>query len=247
MPFPNCDVVEFNFLDAATYGPAVAGCNTVFLLRPPAISNTGDTLNRFIDVARAAGVDHIVFVSVVGAGSNPLVPHHAVEHHLRHGPPGWTILRPGFFAQNLESTYRRDIQNDDRIYVPAGRGKVAFIDTRDLANVAVQALLDPLRHAGQAYTLTGPVALSFAEVADLLSSELKRTVRYTPASTMGYIRHLLDAGTPLIQALVQSALHVGLRFGQAERVDPTLGRLMDRPALTMAQYVHDRRTLWMAR
>lgn len=51
-----CEQAKFDFLDPATYAPAVAGCRAVFLLRPPAISNTKATLNRFIDVARAAGV-----------------------------------------------------------------------------------------------------------------------------------------------------------------------------------------------
>ena len=46
----NCAVVRFDFLDPETYAPAVAGCVSMFLLRPPAISNTRETLNKFIDV-----------------------------------------------------------------------------------------------------------------------------------------------------------------------------------------------------
>ena len=184
-----------------------------------------------------------MFVSVAGAATNPIVPHHAVELHLRNGPTDWTILRPGFFAQNLESAYRRDICRDDRIYVPAGRGKVAFIDTRDLAAIAVQALLEPAAHAGKAYTLTGPGALSFVEVAAILSQNVGRTIRYVPASAIGYFRHLLKAELPFGQALIQTILHVGLRFGQAETVDPTLARLLGR-ALTMADYIRDHENIW---
>ena len=242
---PGQEVVVFDFLNAATYRPAIADCNAIFLLRPPAISNTRDTLNRFIDAVRDAGVYQIVFVSVAGAESNPLVPHHAVERHLQDGPPGWTILRPGFFAQNLESAYRRDIRDDDRIYLPAGRGKVAFIDTRDLAEVAVRSLLDPRSHAGKAYTLTGPVAVSFAEVAKLLSAELGRTISYRPASVVGYMRHLVEARMPVRQALVQTALHFGLRFGQADVVDSTLFCLLARPPRTIGEYIHDRREMWL--
>ena len=242
---PNQDVVAFDFLNAATYRPAIADCNAIFLLRPPAISNTRDTLNRFIDVARDANVDQIIFVSVAGAGSNPIVPHHAVERRLQEGPPGWTILRPGFFAQNLESAYLQDIRDDDRIYVPAGRRKVSFIDTRDLADVAVRALLEPRLHSGQAYTLTGPEALSFAEVADLLSAELGRPIAYSPASATGYMRHLVKAGLPVSQALIQTVLHCSLRFGQAEVIDPTLVRLLGRPPRTMAEYIRDRREIWL--
>lgn len=245
---PTSDGVQhapFDFLDPATYRAAVAGCRAVFLLRPPAIANTKATLNRFIDVARDEGVGQIVFVSVAGAANNPLVPHHAVERHLQRSPDGWTILRPGFFAQNFESAYRRDILADDRVYVPAGGGRVAFIDTRDLAAVAADALLNPAPHARRAYTLTGPAALSFTDVAAFLATELGRPIRYEPVGIVGYVRHLLGQGLPLTQALVQAVLHVGLRFGQAGTVDPTLARLLAGPPRTMAAYVHDRREMWL--
>ena len=77
------DAVRFDFLDSRMYGLVVAGCDTVFLLRPPAISNTKRTLNIFLDVARTHAVSQVVFVSVAGAADNPLVPHYAVEQHLR--------------------------------------------------------------------------------------------------------------------------------------------------------------------
>jgi uncharacterized protein YbjT (DUF2867 family) len=101
--------VRFDFLDPSTYESAVAGCDAVFLLRPPAIANTKQTLNVFLDIARSQGISQVVFISVAGAGDNPLVPHHAVEQHLRTGEAGWTILRPGFFAQNIGDAYRQDI------------------------------------------------------------------------------------------------------------------------------------------
>jgi hypothetical protein len=60
----------------------------------------------------------------------------------------------------------------------------------------------------------------------------------------GYVRHLLGGGLPLDQALVQTVLHFGLRLGQAETVDPTLGQLLGRPPGTMASYIHDSREMW---
>lgn len=90
----------------------------------------------------------------------------------------WTILRPGFFAENLIGAYRSDIWAG-RVFVPAGDGRVAFVAGRDLGAVAALALLDPADHAGRAYHLTGPHALGFTDVAGLLSAALGR-----PASTL---------------------------------------------------------------
>ena len=95
-----CDV-QLDFSDPATFNAALDGCDAVFLVRPPAISNTRKTLKIFVDVSRRTGIRHIVFLSVVGADKHAWVPHPAVENHLRAGVLDWTILRPSFVAQNL--------------------------------------------------------------------------------------------------------------------------------------------------
>lgn len=244
-PLDNVEVVEFDFLNPSTFQSAVRGCDAVFLLRPPAISDTKATLNPFLDVARNEGVRQVVFVSVAGAAHNPLVPHHAVEQHLQRGPEGWTIVRPGFFAQNLGDAYRDDIVRDHRLFVPAGAGRAAFVDVRDVAHIAVDALVDPATHTGQAYTLTGPEALSFSDAAAILSSELSHSIRYQPATIPAYFFHLRRRGMPLGQVLVQTVLHVGLRFGQANTIDQTLERLLGHRPRTLREYVRDHRRLWM--
>lgn len=238
------ETVQFNFQDASTYQSAIQGCKAIFLLRPPAIADTRSTLNPFVDIARSEGVQQIVFISVAGAADNPLVPHHAVEQHLKQ-KTDWTILRPGFFAQNLGDAYRDDIVQDDRIFVPAGAGRVAFIDVRDLAEVAVNALTNPSLHQAQIYTLTGAEALTFTEVTSILSEEMGRTIVYEPASVPGYCSHLLRRRMPFAQVLVQTILHVGLRFGQAETVDDTLEKILGHRPHTMRDYVHDYRDLWL--
>ncbi len=238
------ELAAFDYLDPTTWSEAVRGCRGVFLLRPPPISNTRETLVPFIDAARAQNASQIVFLSVQGAGENSIVPHHAVEQHLFKIGGDFTILRPGFFAQNLSDAYRRDIQEDDRIYVPAGKGRAAFIDVKDLAEVAALIFQMPDAHRGQAYTLTGPAAVSFSEVATVLSDALGRPIRYVPASVVGYIHHLRKRKLPWAQALVQSVLHVGLRFGQAEKVDPTLEKLLGHPSTPIESMVSAHLDLW---
>ena len=238
------DAVRLDFRDPATFPTALRGCSALFLLRPPPIADMKATLIPFVDAARAHGVGQVVFLSVAGAESNRLVPHHAVEVHLAAQSQKWTVLRPGFFAQNLGDAYRRDIVEDERIYVPAGRGRAAFVDVRDVAEVAAQALVDPPAHAAKAYTLTGPEAVSFTEAAAILTAALGRSVRYERATIPGYALHLHRRGMPAAQIAVQTILHVGLRFGQAEPIDPTLARLLGRPGRTLTDYVSDHVATW---
>lgn len=236
--------VRLDFTNPETFAPALRDVRRLFLIRPPAIARVKPTINAFIDAAVRAGARHIVFSSVAGAQDNRIVPHHRIEQHLMASSIGWTMLRPGFFAQNLATAYRTDIHNDDRLHVPAGDGRVAFVDTRDLGELAAQILADPTAHVGKGYTLTGPRAVTFDEVAAMLSEQLGRSIRYEPASILGYVRHLGHRGLPVPQRLVQTVLHAGLRRGDAETVDPAIERLLGRRACDLAAYIADHRDLW---
>ena len=235
---------RFDFSDRATWPAAVRGARHVFLMRPPAISDVASTLNPFVDFARSRGVDHVVFLSVAGAGKNRVVPHRKTEDHLRAESDHYTNLRPGFFAQNLESSYRDDIVEDDRIYVPAGRALVNWIDVRDIAEVAALVLTDPERHRGRSYTLAGPGPVPWSEVTSALTSAVGRPIRYEPASVLGYVRHLSRRGSPRGAIAVQTILHFLLRFGQGATEDPTMERLLGRPPRSVRRYIEDRAQVW---
>lgn len=242
-PTETTEVVRLDLTDPTTFAPALEGVDRVFLLRPPAIARVGPTLNAFLDAAVTAGVTYVVFVSVAGAERNRIVPHHRVETHLAASDLGWTVLRPGFFAQNLTTAYLEDLRTENRLHVPAGDGEVAFVDTRDVGEVAAQLLVDPTGHLGRGYTLTGPRAVTFTEVAELLTDVLGRPIRYEPASVLGYLRHLGRRQLPVAQRVVQTVLHVGLRRGDAATVDPTLAQLLGRPARDLAAFLSDHREL----
>lgn len=236
--FPAMERVRFDFLDRGTWPAALSGCDFVFLLRPPPLGDMDATLNPFVDAAYAAGVEHIVFLSVAGADRMKWVPHRKVELHLEASRRAFTVLRPGFFAQNLEDAYRRDIVDDGRLYVPAGKGRVAFLDVRDAAEIAARIFEAPGEYRGAALTLTGPEALTFDAVARLLSATLARPIRYEAASILGYAWHLrARRGLPLMQAIVQIVLHVGLRRGDAAQVEPTVERILGRPPRSMCEYI----------
>ncbi|HEU4536442.1 MAG TPA: NAD(P)H-binding protein [Polyangiaceae bacterium] len=188
------EAAPFDFFDRASFGPALRGCDGLFLLRPPAIRDVGPTLNALVDEAARRGVGHVVFLSVAGAGTNRFVPHHAVEARLRRGPTPFTIVRPGFFAQNLGDAYRRDVVDDGRLYVPAGRGAAAFVDVRDVAEVAALAFAGRSpRGTGLGLAVVrrlvdehgGAVAVKSAPGRTLFTVRLPRSPLAGPASSAG--------------------------------------------------------------
>lgn len=242
-PVSGVPSVALDFTRRETWGPALEGVDRLFLVRPPALSDVRRTLVPFLDFARQQ-LQHVVFLSVVGADAHRFIPHAKIEAWLvRSGIP-YTFLRAGFFAQNLTGPYRDDIRDDDRLYVPAGDGRVAWVDTRDLGEAAARAFADP---AGRnvAWTLTGGESIGFREVAAVLSEELGRPIRYDAAGLPGYLRHLLrKRGQPFGQAVVFAVLHLAIRSGGQGEVDPTLARVLGRPPRTIRDTVRDHVRLW---
>ena len=176
-------------------------------MRPPAIGNVRRDLLPAVAAARKAGVRHVVFLSLQGAAKNKVVPHAAVEKWLRSSGLVWTFVRASFFAQNLSTTHADDIRDRDEIVVPAGNGGTAFVDAEDVGAVAATALLDPTTHGRKAWTVTAR-ALTYHQVADILSDELGRPIRYTRPSLPRYIRHAHGSlGMPWGMVVVTSAIY----------------------------------------
>lgn len=122
---------------------------------------------------------------------------------------------------------------------------MTFIDLADVAEVAASTFVDPEAHDGEAYTLTGPQPMTFEDVVHKLTRYLDREIRYDAASIVGYLWHLKRRWElPVAQAVVQTILHVGLRFSQAKEVDPTLARLLDRAPRTIEDYISDNVAIW---
>jgi uncharacterized protein YbjT (DUF2867 family) len=241
---------RLDFFDANTFAPAMHGLKRLFLMRPPAIGNVERYVFPLLDAAMSAGVERLVFLSVSGAQTRAYLPHAKIEARLallaRRTELKVGILRPGFFAQNLLTAYRDDIKHDDRLYVCAAAGKVAFVDAEDVGAVGARALIDGCLD-GKAATLTGSAALTFEDVAVLLSEALDRHIAYTRASILGFFCHRVfkrDSG--LTEAVITTALHAGLRRGDAETVSPELPEIIGRPATPLSDVIARHVDAWRA-
>lgn len=235
--------VALDFRRPDTFAGALDGVRRVFLVRPPAIADVKRTLLPFLDAAERAGVEHVVFLSLQGAGRNPLVPHRTVEKRLEASGLAWTFLRPSFFMQNLSGTHRADLRDRSELFVPAGRGRTAFVDARDVALVAFLALTEP-GHERRAYTLTGAEALTYADVAAVFTGVLGRPIRYADPSLVAFWRRMRAQGHPAAFVAVTSVLYTAGRFGLAGSVTDDLARLLGRPPRTLRTFAEDYRALW---
>ena len=239
LPLPT---VRFDFEDPSTYDIFQA-VTKVFLVRPPAIAKVWRSIFPALDAAERRGLTHVVFLSLLGAAQNPLVPHRWIEWKLLRSGMDRTFLRPSFFMQNLAMTHRADIRDRDVIFVPADQGRTSFIDARDVAAVGVRALTED-GHRNTAYALTGDEALSYVEVADRFSEVLGREIRYANPSVLAFIRHMRQQGHPWPFVLMMTGIYLTARFGLAATVTDDLEEVLGRPPTSMRTFVHDYRSCW---
>jgi len=225
-----------------TLDVAMKGCDQLFLLSPPTPRQPQQE-QHVIDSARRAGVEHVLKQSVPWAGPDaPLVFsrwHGQVEQHLAQSGLAYTLLRPSSFMQNFLMSAQQ-VADQGVLYGMFGEGRVAFIDARDIAAAAAELLTNP-GHQGASYTLTGPEALSAAEVAERLSAATGRQVRSVDLGPDDYRRALAGAGMPgwLVDGVVES--NTMLAAGHAATVTNEVARLTGRPPRTFAQFAADHR------
>ncbi|WP_242153979.1 SDR family oxidoreductase [Sphingomonas sp. BAUL-RG-20F-R05-02] len=186
------EVVQGDLLDIAALRAAFSGVSTVFLLN----AVTGDEFTQAIitlNVAREAGVDRVVYLSVFGAERAVNVPHFAVksgaERMLEQMGFGATILRPTYFIDN--EVMVKDVILQHGVYpMPIGGQGVAMVDTRDIAEVAAIELIRRDSAAGnlpsETINLVGPDTLTGEDVARIWSDVLGRPVVYGGDDPSGF-------------------------------------------------------------
>ena len=237
--------VAFDFLVSSTWNAAFTGVQLMFLVRPPALSNVPRDIVPALAAAKRAGVKHIVFLSLQGAESSSIVPHAKIEKWLRASGLSWTFLRPSFFMQNLSTTHVSEIRDHSQIVIPAGRGRTAFVDVTDIAAVALEVIRHPQAHINRAWTLTGPSADTYDEVAKILSTELERPIRYTRPGIGRYAQHAhRDLAMPWAMVLVTTAIYTVARLGRASGLTDDVRAVTGRPPTTFAEFAHRERAVW---
>ncbi|MFQ5932031.1 MAG: SDR family oxidoreductase [Nitrospiraceae bacterium] len=166
-----------------TLAPALEGASTVFLAIP-AHERASQWASGAIAAAKQAGGPRIVRLSALKADpdgpTDNTRQHGHTDLELKSSGLPYSILRPHFFMQNVLMA-AQSILSDGVMYWGMGDGKLGMIDVRDIADVAVNVLLDG-SHNSETYELTGPATVSFHDVAASLSAAVGREVKYVPVT-----------------------------------------------------------------
>lgn len=232
---------------AASMRAALSGVRTLFLLNAVAADETTQALMT-LNLARDAGIERIVYLSVIHAELYTNVPHftgkHTVERMIESLDMPATILRPAYFMQNDERV-EPVIENYGVYPMPIGKAGVRMVDVRDIADVAAAELLarhrapDPLPR--RTLDVVGPEALTGESAARLWSEALQREIRYGGDDLDGFEQQMAAHGPDWLaydmRLMMQGIQQRGMHAGQGAVA--TLEKILGRPLRTYRELVRE--------
>ncbi len=230
--------VAFDWRDQSAWPKAVDGAHAIYLGRP-AVEDAPERVTQLIAAAPGA---HLVLVSEQGAqrvAADGWV--RRVEDAVTGNASRWTILRPSWFQQVLtDPRYFLDtIRRDRTISLPTGGAPIAWVDTRDIAAVAVQAIVDPATHHGKAYTVTGPEAVTTADIAAEISAAIGAKVTAVVPPLESSL-----AGAPPWLADVAGGMFGRVHDGTFAQVSDAVERVAGRSPRTVKKFITEHADLW---
>ena len=240
------ECIYFDFTDQSSYEEALKEVDRVFIMRPPHLGRPED-LKPFIERLKTKpSMQMICFLSLLGIEKNPMPPHHKIEKYIEQSGLPYCHIRPSFFMQNISGVHAFEIKYFDNIVVPVKKALTSFIDARDIGELTAEVLTHPQQHINQAYSITGPKAMDYYEVATLLSNELERKIQYSnPSPRLAKKYWIKIRKLDKAYASVMGMLYIITRLGNAKKVTNTYEKIMNKKPRTFTQFIRENRKAWI--
>ena len=226
----------FDWNDPATWPAVVEGVDAVYVVYTPDLTFPGavEAIRGFAEVATAAGVDRLVLLSGRGE-AEALRAEGELAAVADAAGVEWTVVRCSWFAQNFSESFLQPLVLEGVIALPAADVPEPFVDADDIADVVVAALTGD-GHAGEVYELTGPAALTFAEVADVLSEASGQPVAYVALSAEEFVAAANGTGIPADEAAGMAELFTKVLDGRNSEPQDGVERALGRPARSFEEF-----------
>ncbi|MEU1040567.1 SDR family oxidoreductase [Streptomyces sp. NPDC005551] len=232
---PGATVVPGAYGDRDAVVRALRGVDRVLMVSASEAPDRPAQHRAFVDAAAEAGVGHLVYISFYGAAPDATFTlardHWHTEQHIRSSGLAHTFLRDNLYADFMPAL----VGDDGFIRGPGGTGRAAVVAQDDIAEAAAAVLTHADEHAGAVYDLTGPQALTLAEVAAVLTEATGRTVGYEPETIEEAYRSRAGHGAPDWQLDAWVSTYTAIAAGELDGVTDHVPRLTGRPATSLAE------------
>lgn len=239
MPF--IEWVELDFSDREGLAGIMRRANTVFLSLELK-DNWIEEQISIVELADANGVINLIKLCASVPDHSPCYLVKALkeaEERLKTSEMKWTILQLTGLMQFWLGDFSLSVKKERRIYRCTGNGRRAYIDARDVAEVAFQAIINPEKHAFKNYFLTGPRALNYAEIAEAISFLLKRDVVFISLTPEQAKKRMEEKGMPELAVNTILAITEEQREGEAAFTNNNVEEILQKPARSVEVFLAD--------
>ena len=226
---------SFDWLKDSTWDACLKGVERVYISYSGdlAVPDASDTIRAFIRKAKRFGVKRAVLLTGRGEDEATLS-----ERALQQSGLDWSIIRAAWFNQNFSEGAFAELVEAGQITLPASDTPEPFVDTDDIADVAVAALTEP-GHEGEIYEATGPRLMTFADVARELSSATGRTITYQDVPHDAFISGVEETGAPHEVLWLLDYLFTTVLDGRNAYLSDGVQRALGRPPRDFSDYAKD--------
>lgn len=235
--YPDLDYTHFDFEASDTFENALNGIDTVFLLRPPHISDIDKYFKPLILKIKDKNITQIVFLSVQGAEKSKVIPHNKIERLIKENGLDFIFLRPSYFMQNLTTTLLEDIKTKREIILPSGKAKFNWIDIENIGETGA-ILLDKFEdYKNQAIEITGLENENFEKVSSLINKSIDNPIRYKNVNPLRFYKIKKRDGMVKGMIIVMILLHFLPRFQKEPKISGFYERLTGKKPTDLKTFI----------
>ena len=229
---------SFDWEKPETWENALDGIESVYITYQPdlAVPGARKSIEEFTSLAVKSGVKKMVLLSGKGEKEAELC-----EEVVKNSGADWTIVRASWFNQNFSESFFLDPIKAGHVDLPKAETLIPFVDTDDIADVVVEALLNE-KHNGKTYELTGPRQLTFKKVIEEISDSTGRNINFDSITMDEYKRLLSENDVPDDYIWLIDYLFTEVLVEKNSVITHDIEKVLGRKAKDFSEYVKDTAT-----
>jgi len=237
------DIRQGDYNDYASLVKAFTSIDKLYLVSGNDLPNRAAQQASVVRAAKQAGVKHILYTSFQRkneTASSPIsfvsLSHLSTEKAIKESGLTYTILKHTLYADIIPLFIGDKVLETGVIFQPAGEGQVTYATRSDMAEAAANILTGE-GHENKVYEIAGNQAVSYAEIAKIISEITGKSINYVSPTPEVFKEELTKAGVPDMYIGLFSGFSEGVRQGEFDVTNPTLGTLLGRQPTSVKEYL----------
>ena len=237
------EIRKGDYNDFSSLVNAFKGIDKLYFISSNDLGDRSPQHKNVVNAAKETSIKHVVYTSFQRRNSTETSPialialaHVKTEQWLKEAGLTYTILKHNMYLDMLPMFLGEQLLETGVAYLPAGDGKVAFTLRTDMAELGA-VVLTTAGHENKTYNVSNTTAISFGEIASIISNISGKQITYVSPSQEEYTKTLADAGVPAEFVALFASLAEGFKEGEFDETSKEIETLIGREPISVAQFL----------